>query len=264
MHPEFKYYIEYNLTDKCNLNCKSCAAYSPLVDEDNSKSLDKIKKDFKKIYELSLNGEKIKRVTIMGGEPLLYKYDINKAIKYIATLFNKSEICLVTNGILIPKKDDEFFSTIKNYITTLFITQYPININYNDIYSLLDKWDINYDVYGTKNGKTWFYNKYLKNDYNENYKEVPCWYRDLIILRDNKVYPCTEIAYFDYFDNKFKDKHNLKVTDDDYIDLDKINTFEELYNAKQKITPFCGYCMGKDKHITNWSVSKKNINEWII
>jgi len=262
MEPDFKFYMEYNLTDKCNLNCIGCAAYSPLVKKDNSKSLKKIEEDLKKIYKLSLQGERIKRLTIMGGEPLLYK-DINNAITYIATLFKNSEICLVTNGILLLKKDGGFFEILKKYITTLFITRYPVNVDYEKTFDLLDEKGIKYQLYGPENGKDEFYHQYLTNDYNENYEDIECWYRSLLILRDNKIYPCTEIAYFDYFDDAFKGQHNLKITKDDYIDLDNINSLEELYEAKQKITPFCGYCMGKRKDTTEWCVSEKNINEWM-
>jgi len=262
MDSNIKFYIEYNLTDKCNLNCKACAAFSPLVNENNSKSLLKIEKDFEKIYDLSFQGERIERVTIMGGEPLLH-HDINGAITYISNLFKNSEICIVTNGTLILKKDDEFFYTLKKYISTVFITRYPINIDYEKIYSLLKEKGINYKLYGPENGKDKFYHQYLKNEYNEDYENVECWYRSLLILRDNKIFPCTEIAYFDYFDKAFKGQHDLKVREQDYIDLDNIHSLEELYEAKKIIPGFCGYCMGNNKSTTDWGISEKNINEWI-
>lgn len=256
-------YIEYNLTDKCNLNCKGCAAFSPLVKENNSKSLKKIKEDFKKIYELSLQGKKVTRVTIMGGEPLLH-HDINGAITYIATLFNYSEIWMVTNGILIPKMNDEFFSVVKIHNVTLCISFYPNSIDYQKIYALLDKKEINFKIYGDYK-KRMFYHQYLKNEYDKNYKitNKDCWYRSLFILKDNKIYPCTEIAYFDYFDEEFKGQHNIKVDEDDFIDLDKINSFEELQEAKKRISPFCGFCKGNHKDTTEWDISKRDINEWI-
>ena len=53
------------------------------------------------------------------------------------------------------------------------------------------------------------------------------------------------------------------MTKEDYIDLDKINSFEELQEAKKKIPPFCGYCKGKNKDTIEWGHSKKDINEWI-
>jgi len=246
--------VEYYITNKCNLNCKGCAAFAPLVKEDNSKPLKQIEKDFKKLHELI--GEKIRTLTIMGGEPLLHP-DINNVVTYISKLFKNSEIRMVTNGILLPKMNDEFFNILKIHLSELCVTVYPTNTDYEKIFKLLDDRQIKYKKYGVKN---LFYHQYLKEEYED---PKDCWYRNLYVLKDNKIYTCTEIAFFNYFEEEFKGQHSLKLTEDDYIDLDKINSFEELEEAKKKIPPFCGYCMGNDKKMTKWGTSKKDINEWI-
>jgi len=71
------------------------------------------------------------------------------------------------------------------------------------------------------------------------------------------------IAYFNYFDEYFKGQHNIKVIDKDYIDLDKINTWEELQVERDKIPSFCGHCRGLDLGFEKWDISKKDINEWM-
>ena len=83
--------IEYHVIDKCNLNCKSCSHFSNLVDKEIPKSLDQIKKDFKKIWDLTDQGSTycVEKVTLLGGEPLLYPYLI-EAI----TMLN---LCFLTN-----------------------------------------------------------------------------------------------------------------------------------------------------------------------
>lgn len=102
----------------------------------------------------------------------------------------------------------------------------------------------------------------LKNTHDENI-DKPCFYKRLFILKDNKIFNCTEIAFFEYFDKYFKGQHNIVLTEDDYIDLNNINTFEELMRAKEKSPHFCGFCRGSDRITTNWEVSSKDVNEWL-
>ena len=102
----------------------------------------------------------------------------------------------------------------------------------------------------------------------ENYKENRvCIYgnetSNTRILKDNKLYPCTQIAYFDYFNEEFRDQHNLKVIEEDYIDLDKISSLKEFEEAEKRIPHFCGYCVGTEKDTNDWTISKKDIKEWL-
>mgnify|MGYP003645783425 CR=1 FL=1 len=51
--------VEYHVIDRCNLNCKACSHFSNLKSTraEIPKSLDKIKADFQKVYELTNNGD---------------------------------------------------------------------------------------------------------------------------------------------------------------------------------------------------------------
>ena len=259
--------LEYNINDSCNLKCAGCATFSPLVKRGVYKSLNKIKDDFKRIYELTENGKKIRIIRIIGGEPLLHP-DLNEALIYISTLFCNSEIHMFTNGILIPKMNLEFFEVLRKYITLLYVSVYPSNIDYNKILQILDKNEILYiRSQSYQEGVRSFFYQYLKEDYTEDYKSVyeNCRHNNLYFLKDNKIYTCTQIAYFNYFDEEFKGEHTLKVTEEDYIDLNKINSFDELKEAKKKAPRFCGNCIGdgmKNK-MREWKISQKDISEWL-
>ena len=137
--------IEYSLTNKCNLNCAGCFTFSPLVKRDNSVSPEKLQNDFKKLHEIAV--EHIGRIIITGGEPLLYK-DINTAISYLATLFKDAEIGIFTNSTLLLKKDKEFFDILKTYRVKLYLSIYPVDTDYDEIYSLLKKEKIDYAKWG--------------------------------------------------------------------------------------------------------------------
>lgn len=281
MKSNFSLFIEYHLTDKCNLNCKGCMHFSNLVKENNSKDIDYVKNDFDKIFHITEKGKYIRILSLMGGEPLLNK-NIIEILNYLGNLFKNSDtfIMLTTNGILIKKMSDEFFDTLRDNNILLRISPYPTGIDYKDLYIFLEKKNVNFtnrqlkidksddkDEYGRINrsvNKLW-QTKYLKTDFDENYEETHkcCPMLNLTSLRDGKLYSCSMIAYFDYFDEEFKGQHPFKITDDDIIDLDKINSIEELYEAKQKIPPFCGYCRGINKYYEDWGTTNRDIKEWI-
>lgn len=246
--------VEYYINLKCNLNCAGCAAFSPLVSENDFKSLEKIKEDFKKFNILVKDN--ISSLVILGGEPLLHP-NINDIIIYFSELFPDTKLEIITNGIMIPKMDDEFFELVKSKVL-LYVTEYLRALDYSKIYNILKERGIDYMIWGPKYK---FGHQYLR----ENKEDIKrCWYRDnIFLLNDNKIYTCTEIAFFEIFNKKFKGEHNLEISEEDYIDLDEIDSYEELMKKREKIPSFCNYCDGQDKEFIDWKPSKRDINEWL-
>lgn len=266
--------IEYHVIDKCNLNCKSCSHFSNLVEREIPKSLDQIKKDFSKIWDLTNQGSTycVEKVTLLGGEPLLYPYLI-EAIDYVKSLFpyeyDEGPLQLVTNGILLNKQAPEFFECLRRNKVRVCVSIYDIKqAKYDEIFNLLNSERIDwywFAAYAYDDRK--FSTKWLHNHFNENYKEYAkdCrWRLSCTQLVDNKIYLCALIAYFKFFDEKFKGQHNIKVTSEDYIDLNDIYTFEELTMARKMIPRFCGHCRGSHAISEPWSVTKQDISEYIL
>ena len=57
---------------------------------------------------------------------------------------------------------------------------------------------------------------------------------------------------------------DIKVSEHDYLDIHKVESFDEIMNFLSTPPPFCRYC--NQKGIIwdlNFEVSKKNIEEWI-
>jgi hypothetical protein len=69
------------------------------------------------------------------------------------------------------------------------------------------------------------------------------------------------VAYIGYFNKQFN--MNLHVSEDDYIDIYKTKTLQELFQFLCKPVPFCRYCNMKKVEYTEWAVSKKEIDEWV-
>lgn len=260
--------IEYHLIDKCNLNCKSCSHFCSLVKEEESKTLEQVKRDFAKIYELSNHGDPnlVETVTLHGGEPLLNK-EVKSILLYVKSLFKDVNIGLLTNGLLLHKMDDEFFDILRNNQIHLCVSIYPINFDYTKIYDLLYSKNINWSTYTWEiEGTRVFDCKWLHFNHEPGYEERhhQChWRLTCTQLVDGKIYLCPFMAYFKYFDEEFKGKHPFVLDETDVIDLNKINTWEELQIERDKVPHFCGYCKGLFLSLEKWEITKKDINEWI-
>lgn len=248
-------FLEYYITINCNLNCVACSTFSPLVKGKNTFiDLEYIKKDFQKMYEISEEGKRIWKLSLMGGEPLMHP-EINQIIKYFGDLGIKMRI--VTNGILIPRMDDQFFDYLKAYDVDLKVSIYKI-VKYEKIFKKLKDHGVKYGIF-TLNGE--FGHKYL---HNEKKGVTDCRYRgNMYILRDGKVYTCSETAFFDIFDEAFKKQHNLTLTEYDYVDLDDVESMDELIEKRKVVPPLCEYCDGSEKSVTKWDISKGEIGEWM-
>jgi uncharacterized radical SAM superfamily Fe-S cluster-containing enzyme len=98
--------FETDITGHCNLNCKCCNHFSPLVKE-SFVSLEGFENDFKRLSELT--GRHNDNIDLMGGEPLLHP-EINK-IMDIARKYFDGPINIVTNGIKLTAMDKEFWET---------------------------------------------------------------------------------------------------------------------------------------------------------
>jgi len=260
--------LEYHLTDLCNINCKSCSHFSCLVKHEEPKTLKKIEQDFAKIYQLTNNGDNnlVEKVSIMGGEPLLYK-NINTAIPYIRSLFKNVPITLLTNGSLLFYMGNNFYKMIRDNDISITISFYPIDIDYENLRTFFSNKGIEYfNTYTIlKENIRVFDTKFFHPYHDENYEQLHynCRWREWCTqLVDGKIYLCALIAYFKFFDEEFKDQHIIEINETDCIDLEKINTWEELQIERDKVPHFCGYCRGLDKNLEEWEYTRKNINEW--
>lgn len=256
-HDDEKIHVEYYITLRCNLNCLACSSFSPLVPDAPFISLDYIKADFeKKLYKLTDNGKKIGVLVLMGGEPLLHPH-INYIMKYFLEL--GIHLRIVTNGILVPKMNQEWFDMMRDYNVELCVSIYKI-LKYEKVFKKLHENKIPYFLYDQKGC---FGHQYLHNERKPDITH--CWYRaNIYILKDNVIYPCSETAHLDVFDEKFKGRHNLKLREGDWIDLDEVETYEQLREIRRTTTPpLCYHCDGSEKPKTDWRTSDGSLEEWL-
>lgn len=106
--------IEINATRHCNLSCRGCSHSSPLEEY----SVLQPEETNNNLRELS-RFLKAETVRIVGGEPLLHP-DLNSLICAVKESEIAERVCLVTNGILLDKIDEEILSCFDEIQISLY------------------------------------------------------------------------------------------------------------------------------------------------
>ena len=250
---EILHSIETQIVDHCNLNCYGCTHYSTLAPE-NFINIDNFVSDIKELSQKII----LQKFRIMGGEPLLHP-EIDRFIEESRKYFPNTKICIVTNGILLPRMSIKFWGVCRDNNIQMDITKYPplINDNFSKYLDLCDEHGVKIGDIHVAN-KFWFIfnpegNSNLLNTFNN------CTQRDCKNLRNGRLYHCPTCVYIDFY-NKYFNK-NIPVSEG--IDI---------YNSspKQIIDFFnypvdtCKFCVDQSKpwHLKEWKKTTLDENEW--
>ena len=261
-NPPLQFSID--IVDHCNLNCKGCDHFCPITEE-KFLSIEQYEKDIKQLTKLCGNGELIKLVCLEGGEPLLHP-EINKFMEITRKYCPNSKIDLMTNAILLPNMNEEFYSTCSKYDITIAITKYPLKIDFEKIHLMAKKynvklfyfndfdkrektsWKIPFDINGTQDVSKNFLKCYMANN--------------CITLRNGKLYTCSSRAYADRFNNYFN--QNLQLSKFDELSIYDAESFQEIITFLARPIPFCKYCnIDGRKDLGKFELSKKEMSEWV-
>lgn len=122
-------YLRISVTDLCNLRCIYCMPECGVqkLDHKDIISVEEIEKIANAAVRLG-----IKKIRITGGEPLVRK-GIETIVKKISSIDGIDEVCLTTNGILLPEKID---ALIKNGLTRINISMDSLE---KDLYSKITR-----------------------------------------------------------------------------------------------------------------------------
>lgn len=261
-NPDFQFTID--IVDHCNLNCKGCDHFCP-ISEKNFLSLQDYQKDLEQLSRLCNNGSLIKMVGLEGGEPLLHPNVID-FMQITRQYCPKAEINLLTNAILLPDIEKDFYIACNKYNITLLITKYPLKIDFNKIENLASKYNVklvyfnNFDKIEKTSWKIPF-DTAGRQDVQENF--LTCFKaNNCITLKEGKLYTCPTRAYAYKFNRYFN--QNLPLNECDYLSIYEVKSFNEIIEFLAKPIPFCKYCNIKGRiDLGKFEISKKEISEWI-
>lgn len=91
-------YLRISLTDKCNLRCRYCMPLTGIDDKPHSDIISE--EEILSTVKVAV-GLGIKKIRLTGGEPLVKK-NIVSIVRNIKNISGVEELCLTTNGTLLP------------------------------------------------------------------------------------------------------------------------------------------------------------------
>lgn len=258
--------IEIDIVSHCNLNCKGCTHFSPIA-EPWYIDVENFKKDIFRTNIL-LPDNKVGCIYILGGEPLLHK-EISSILVAAREAYTKNPIVVITNGFLLDKMDNRFWTTCIEKDITIEITKYPVEFDYSRIVNIMQKmkgkvrieykgrtkilkkkqYRLPLDINGKQDGVYGFRHCFMAGN--------------CINLKNGHLYTCSYAACMGIF-NKYFDK-KIPVTEEDGVNIYEDYTTDEVLNKLSQPIPLCQYCAVKDRTYGNeWGVSKRAYSEWTL
>ena len=250
--PEQKSYIPYietHICDHCNLNCKGCGHFSPLVSEVFAE-YEQYEKDINELASKLIIGQ----IRLMGGEPLLHP-EVNKFIMATRKAFPETDIRLVTNGILLPTMKENFWQTLRDNNIRVDMSKYPVCGNkFSEYLDLMD--DNNVTLCNINLSKKFFSQTNPKGDSNIIDTYNNCLSKHCANLWRSRLYTCPA-CYLHYCDEYFGTNYKIQ----DGLDIYALRGEEIAVNLNSPINQ-CRYCATETLKSFAWDQSKLELKEW--
>lgn len=144
----------------------------------------------------------------------------------------------------------------------IWITRYPIRFNYEAVQNDIKNSGCKF-AYSMEGNKTlWKFPMDLKGK-QPKYLRLFCWmHGECVNVIEGKITPCG----FMHASHCFEEHFNVlfERSEEDYLDMYKINLWHKADSFLRKIQPFCKYCdiKGWEENIP-WKASKREMAEWI-
>lgn len=225
-------YMEYHVADHCNLNCKGCVHFAPLVKQEVFAVFDKVKCDLERLKYIV---PYIDTIRILGGEPLLNK-QLPDYLEMTRRLYPLAEINIVTNGILFQNPNATIITALQQNNIGVDISVYP------PMFKKIDKIASTIMAEGITVTCTPPINDFFcPLDQNTGHaKFTKVHHCNCPNLYDGALYVCPVIAYLRYFNKVFGTNFN---DHDGRIDIYAPDiTFDKLNEELHKVRVLCDSC----------------------
>lgn len=255
-------HIQIHATEHCNLNCKSCNAFCPIIDELFA-DVAEFDRDLSRLSELT--GGRIGILNISGGEPTLHPR-LPELMSITRGHFPQDKIQIITNGLLLTAQEEAFWSACSRNNIAISLTSYPIELDIVRIKELAKLHAVSFSYQDDTDIREKTMSMYPLDpsggqDIRNNYRI--CYMANFsITLENGRIYTCPVIPHIRFFNEYFG--QDFRVSGGDYRDIYKVSNIDEILDSLCRPAPFCRYCnkRGRVSGI-KWEVSKRDRGEWM-
>ena len=249
--------LEFVVTDWCNLNCRGCGHYSPLARKEFA-PIDELRKTMAALGRAC--GGDIESAYLIGGETLLYP-DLNEAMEALRSAFPTAKLYIFTNGLLLPRMDDDFWASARKYDFVMALTRYPIRFDYDAAEALCAAKGVRCEVFADRNLEGSFFKFPLDPAKKQNGRmaHFRCYNRGCISVLGDKVYPCSISGCVGHLNKALGT--NFRHEEGDYIAVGDVRSARDIKRLRDRVVPFCSYC--KHHEVRPYAPSRRELSEWL-
>lgn len=250
-------YLETNLVDGCNLNCKGCTHYSNLFKTNEVYPIETFRRDVRRLSQIC----DLRRFRLLGGEPLLLK-NLDEYLKVAREYLPKTHLQIVTNGTLIPSLSQKILDAIRENNCDIDISPYQPTLKVADkIKDILTSNKIVFYFNYVFNRTMDKFNVFLTlHPGNNPIKARSSCSNDVCrFLRDGKIYKCPVDALSYRLVEKFRVKSFAKATS---VDIYAEN-FSSLLPMLDGNVEMCNWCAEKNRLIEWKPTNNPKLEDWL-
>ncbi len=250
------YHFEVHITDHCNLNCRGCAHFSNLC-EPTFAELGALESD---MARMAGHFSAVHQIYLLGGEPLLHP-QVAEFVRMARQYFPTTTISLMTNGTLVTRQGEEFWSALHDTGVILLCDSYPIDLPVDEINRLGTEHEVK--VEWTVPRVEFFK---IPIDPNGGHDPAASFracqgFNNCPIVKDGRIYPCAYVAFADVFRERFG-VDGLDVTDADSISIASDVDGDAIMAFLSTPVPWCRHCDMDGRSFVTWGRSTRSIAEW--
>lgn len=143
-HPETLLYLDVVITECCTLKCRDCSNLMQYYHHPENLNVDETISSLR----ILLKSFKVNRLNLLGGEPFVCQENLAQILVFLNQEANDrvNEICIITNGTLIPS--DKCFAAIKKNkkVTVVFSNYGELSSKQSEFLVLLKSNGIKYEI----------------------------------------------------------------------------------------------------------------------
>jgi len=242
--------LDIQLTDHCNLGCRSCSHFSPLSPPAFA-SPEVFDNEITRLAELCDNVEVL---NLVGGEPLLHPKALDFA-RSARGAFPSARISLITNGLLLKKMPDDFWRDLVSLRVQLMVSLYPVSPARETIEGMAVQHgaDVEFITIG--------------------FRKLPIRAEGCCdpvrafrgcgmcpLLREGRIYPCAYTGLASILEDRFGAAP--KVAETDSVGIYDVADGYEIVRFLSHPVDWCRHCDIDATETFAWSPSKRLLEEW--